>query len=215
MVAPGSTSSPAPTRASSRRWAPGPKASDHDQRYDLAREWIRAIKALRAERLVTLEGEYFNAGGPASPGRSRTRGPSSSAPAPPEKGMRLTSSELDAIFLSGGDADGALRDRVRVRRLSRAEYGRTIRTYSMMTVVFGKTDAEAKATAEHFRAGLDEGALRGMMRAYGFLDAEIGKENAFVEAEPLRFHGGSRSRRAGNRCGSAQRAVREPRGPMG
>jgi pyrimidine oxygenase len=51
----------------------------------------------------------------------------------------------------------------------------------MMTVVFGETDAAAQAAAEHYREGLDEGALWGMMRAYGFLDAEIGKENAFVE----------------------------------
>ncbi len=57
----------------------------------------------------------------------------------------------------------------------------------MMTFVFGKTDADAHARAEHFRAGLDEGALRGMMRAYGFLDAEIGTENAFVASARSSF----------------------------
>ena len=51
----------------------------------------------------------------------------------------------------------------------------------MRTVVLGDTDEEAQATAQHYRDGLDEEALRGMMRAYGFLDAEIGKENAFVK----------------------------------
>jgi pyrimidine oxygenase len=57
-----------------------------------------------------------------------------------------------------------------------------MRTYSMMTIVFGETDAQAQATADHFREGLDEGALNGMLRAYGFFDREQGgKENAFVE----------------------------------
>jgi len=50
----------------------------------------------------------------------------------------------------------------------------------MMTLVIGETDAAANAAAAHYRAGFDEGALKGMMRAYGFLDSEIGKENSFV-----------------------------------
>jgi pyrimidine oxygenase len=50
----------------------------------------------------------------------------------------------------------------------------------MMTLVIGATDAEAEAAAQGYREGLDEGALHGMLRAYGFLDSEIGKENSFV-----------------------------------
>ncbi len=58
---------------------------------------------------------------------------------------------------------------------------RMLKTYTMMTLVIGDTDAEAQAQADHFRAGFDEEACKGMMRAYGFLDAEIGKENSFVQ----------------------------------
>ena len=46
--------------------------------------------------------------------------------------------------------------------------------------MIGETDAAAQSQADHFRAGFDEGALRGMLRAYGFLDSELGKENAFI-----------------------------------
>ncbi len=67
--------------------------------------------------------------------------------------MRLTSSELDAIFLSGRQCRRRSAKSSACAKAVAAEYGRTIRTYSMMTVVFGKTDAEAKATAEHYRAG--------------------------------------------------------------
>jgi pyrimidine oxygenase len=38
------------------------------------------------------------------------------------------------------------------------------------------------AQAELFRSGFDEEACFGMMRAYGFLDQEIGRENAFVQS---------------------------------
>jgi pyrimidine oxygenase len=59
--------------------------------------------------------------------------------------------------------------------------GRSIKTYTMMTLVIGDSDEAAEAEAAHYRAGFDEEACKGMMRAYGFLDAEIGKENAFVQ----------------------------------
>jgi pyrimidine oxygenase len=51
----------------------------------------------------------------------------------------------------------------------------------MLNLVIADTDAEAEAQADHFRAGFDLEACKGMMRAYGFLDAEIGKENSFVQ----------------------------------
>lgn len=156
-----------------------PEGVNHDQRYDLASEWIRSIKGLWTEDSFTLKGEYFTLDDCESWPKPDTR-PFLVCAGTSEKGMRLTSSELDAIFLSGGSPAELCKASARAKAVA-AEYGRTIRTYSMMTVVFGKTDAEAKATAEHYRAGLDEGALRGMLRAYGFLDAEIGKENAFVE----------------------------------
>jgi pyrimidine oxygenase len=57
----------------------------------------------------------------------------------------------------------------------------------MMTLVLGETDAEAHDKEAHYRAGLDEEALWGMMRAYGFLDSEIGKENAFVASARSSF----------------------------
>jgi pyrimidine oxygenase len=156
-----------------------PEHVDHDQRYDLAYEWVRAIKGLWTQDSVTMKGDYFTLDDCESWPKPKTK-PFLVCAGTSEKGMRLTSEELDAIFLSGGDAVALSAASRRAKDIA-AEYGRTIRTYSMLTVVFGKTDAEAKATAEHYREGLDEGALRGMMKAYGFLDAEIGKENAFVE----------------------------------
>ncbi|SFG27471.1 pyrimidine oxygenase [Novosphingobium sp. CF614] len=156
-----------------------PEGVDHDQRYDLAQEWISAIKALWTQDSVTMHGDYFTLDDCESWPKPDPQ-PFLVCAGSSEKGMRLTSQEMDAIFLSGGDAVQLGADSRRAKDIA-AEYGRTIRTYSMLTVVFGTTDEEAGATAQHFRDGLDEGALWGMMRAYGFLDEEIGKENAFVE----------------------------------
>jgi pyrimidine oxygenase len=156
-----------------------PEGVDHDERYVLATEWIQAIKALWTQDSVTSEGKYFTLDDcmsdpkPASPPFLVCAGTS-------KVGIAFTANEMDALFLSGGDVD-ALAKASAEAKADAAALGSRIRTYSMMTVVFGETDEAAEDMAAHFRAGFDEGALHGMMRAYGFLDSEIGKENAFTE----------------------------------
>ena len=162
-----------------------PENVDHDQRYELAYEWIRAIKALWTQPTVTQKGKYFQLDDCRSDPKPATR-PFLVCAGTSKKGMRFTSEEMDAIFLSGGDAE-ELAASSKAAREDAAELGRYVRTYSMMTVVFGETDAEAEATCDHYREGFDEEALWGMMRAYGFLDTEIGKENAFVRKSRSSF----------------------------
>ena len=162
-----------------------PEGVDHDARYDLASEWIRAIKALWTRDHVTQHGRYFTLDDCMSNPKPATR-PFLVCAGTSRRGMEFTAEEMDAIFLAGGDA-AALRKASRDAKDVAAGYGRGMRTYAMLTVVFGDTDAAARATADRFRAGLDEETLWGMMRAYGFLDAEIGKENAFVEKSRSTF----------------------------
>ena len=162
-----------------------PEGVDHDQRYDLASEWITAIKRLWREPSVSLDGTYVTLKDCQSWPKPETR-PFLVCAGTSGRGMQFTLEEMDAIFLTGRDNEDLARVSRDAKARSRA-FGRTIKTYTMMTFVFGETDAAAQAKAEHFRAGLDEGALRGMLRAYGFLDAEIGKENAFVASARSSF----------------------------
>jgi pyrimidine oxygenase len=155
-----------------------PEDVNHDQRYDLAYEWVRAVKALWSDESVTMHGDYVTLDDCESWPKPESR-PFLVCAGSSEIGMRLTSEEMDAIFLSGGTGAELAKNSDRAKAIA-AEYGRNIRTYSMMTLVIGDSDDAAKATAQHYAAGLDEGALAGMMRAYGFLDAEIGKENDFT-----------------------------------
>ena len=157
----------------------------HDERYDLAREWIGAIKALWTEPSVTRKGTYFTLEDCRSDPKPAKQ-PFLVCAGTSKKGMDFTADEMDAIFLSGGDPK-ALGQASADARAAAAERGRYMRTYSMMTIVLGKTDAEAEATCAHYRDGFDEQALWGMMRAYGFLDSEIGKENEFVKKSRSSF----------------------------
>ncbi len=153
----------------------------HDQRYDLAREWTTAIKRLWAEDSVTMHGDYFTLDDCESFPKpvSRPR-PFLVCAGSSRIGMQFTLEEADAIFLSGKD-DAELGRNSRMAKAMAADAGRRIRTYNMMTLLIEDTDEEAHAKADLYRSGFDEGALKGMLKAYGFLDAEVGKgENAFV-----------------------------------
>ena len=151
----------------------------HDERYDLADEWMQIIKRLWSEPSVDFAGHYFTMTDcqsdpkPVSPPFLVCAGTSA-------RGMRFTVDQMDAMFAGGRD-DAELAGISRsVKELARAA-GRRLRTYTMMTLVIGETDAAAEAEAARYREGFDQEACFGMMRAYGFLDSEIGKENSFVQ----------------------------------
>lgn len=157
-----------------------PEGVDHDGRYDLAYEWIRAIRQLWTEDSVSMQGKYFQLENATSWPKPQQQ-PFTVCAGTSVKGMQFVADEMDAMFLSGGDPVLLAKASEQAKETA-ARQGRFMRTYSMMTIVFGDTDADAQATADHFRTGLDEEALNGMLRAYGFFDREQGgKENAFVQ----------------------------------
>jgi pyrimidine oxygenase len=152
---------------------------NHDQRYDLAEEWIEIIKRLWSEESVTFKGKYFSMADCQSDPKP-TRRPFLLCAGTSSKGMQFTVDEMDAIFAGGKDNEELAQICAGIKSMACAR-GRSLKTYTMMNLVIGDTDAEAQAQADYFRAGFDEEACKGMMRAYGFLDAEIGKENSFVK----------------------------------
>ena len=152
----------------------------HDERYDLADEWMGIIQRLWREEAVSHRGRYFTMDDCHSDPKP-AHAPFLVCAGTSAKGMRFVADQMDAMFAGGRDYAELGATCAQVKAMA-AERGRRVRTYTMMTLVIGQTDAEAEAEAEHYRAGFDEEACFGMMRAYGFLDAEIGRENAFVQS---------------------------------
>jgi pyrimidine oxygenase len=157
-----------------------PNDIGHDERYELATEWVQAVKRLWSEPSVTQEGRFF------------TLRDCRSEPKPLQKprpflvaagmstcGMRFTIEQTDAIFIGGRDDDELRSVSLHVKEMARAA-GRRMRTYAMLILVIEDSDEAAAATLQLYREGFDEEAFRGMMRSYGMIDAEIGRENAFT-----------------------------------
>jgi len=157
-----------------------PEGLGHDERYDLATEWVHAVKRLWREPSVTQAGRFFTLEDCQSePKPVQQPRPFIVAAGMSERGMRFTVEETDAIFL-GGRNDEELCAVSRRAKAMAADAGRPLRTYAMLILVLEDSDADAEATLARFRDGFDEDAFRGMLRSYGMIDAEIGRENAFT-----------------------------------
>lgn len=151
---------------------------DHDRRYEFAEEWVEAIKQLWVEPAVTFKGKYIELDDCMSDPKPMSR-PFLVCAGASERGMRFTVDHMDAIFLAGRTDVELARNSRRAKTMA-ADAGRSIKTYTMMTLVMGETDAEAQKLADLYVEGFDAEAWRGMMRAYGHLDPELGRPNEFT-----------------------------------
>ena len=113
-----------------------PEGVDHDQRYDLAAEWITAVKRLWREPSVTLDGTYIKLEDCQSWPKPQSR-PFLVCAGTSGRGMQFSLAEMDAIFLTGRDNEDLGRVSRDVKARARA-FGRSIKTYTMMTFVFGE-----------------------------------------------------------------------------
>jgi pyrimidine oxygenase len=93
------------------------------------------------------------------------------------RGFDFSVRQADACFIGGRDEAETRAAALRAKTLAQS-LGKTIKTYAMCTVIYGSSDAEAEKTARHYREGLDEGAVLGMLESYGALSPD--KDNAMV-----------------------------------
>lgn len=137
----------------------------HESRYDLTQEWTQILKRLWTEARVDFHGRHFDitdcvcAPKPLRPPRLICAGMS-------PRGFDFSVREADGCFIGGRSEAETRTASLRAKELA-ASLNKTIRTYAMVTVVWDATDAAAETKAARYRAGLDEGAVAGMLESYG------------------------------------------------
>ncbi|WP_270167211.1 LLM class flavin-dependent oxidoreductase [Paenibacillus sp. SYP-B4298] len=162
-----------------------PEHLDHDQRYDLAREWMQLVKRLWSEETVSHQGEYFTLEDCESlPKPLQSPRPEIICAGQSEKGMGFTIDEGDACFIGGRDLEDLAAVSKRAKDMA-AERNKTIKTYAMFTIVPGATDEEAEQRIKTYQEGADIGAIKGMLRSYG-LEPD-GRENSMVHRAKSAF----------------------------
>jgi pyrimidine oxygenase len=137
----------------------------HDARYDLTEEWLIIIKRLWTEERVDFSGKYFTIRDCVSDPKP-LQPPFLVCAGMSARGFDFSVRHADACFIGGRDEAETRAASLRAKALAQG-LGKSIKTYAMCTVIYGDSDAAAEKTAKHYREGLDEGAVLGMLESYG------------------------------------------------
>jgi len=138
---------------------------DHDARYDLTEEWLTIVKRLWTEARVDFSGKYFTLKDCVSEPKPLHK-PTLLCAGMSQRGFDFSVRHCDACFIGGRDEAETRDASLRAKSLAQ-KLGKPIKTYAMCTVIYGDSDAAAEQTARHYRDGLDEGAVLGMLESYG------------------------------------------------
>ena len=139
----------------------------HDERYSMTEEWTEVIKRLWSEPEVTFEGQHFQMQACVSePKPLSVPRPYLVCAGQSERGLDFTVRQADASFIGGKDEAETRAICQRARELAKV-HQTSVKVYCMCTLVLADTDKQAEALAQHYRDGLDVGAVRGMMESYG------------------------------------------------
>jgi len=145
----------------------------HEDRYQLADEWITVIKRLWSEPSVDFDGRFFQMTDCMSDPKplSKPR-PTLIAAGQSDRGLDFAITHADACFIGGRSDEERLGHSRRAREIA-ASKGKTIKVSAMCTVIHDDTDAKAQALIQRFEDGRDLGAISAQMRSWGMLPEKI------------------------------------------
>lgn len=142
-----------------------------DARYRMTTEWTQLVSRLWSEDSVTHTGEFFTMKDCESRPHPEIR-PSIINAGTSAVGRAFQAEHADGAFL-GADTLDDMRTASRDVHDRAAALGRTVKTYSMLTVVLAETDAEAEARATEYGRGIDRVALANMRRSWGMPEERV------------------------------------------
>jgi pyrimidine oxygenase len=143
------------------------KSLDHDGRYELAEEWATIVKRLWSEPSVNFKGRFFTMTDCVSDPKPLSRPhPDLISAGLSDRGLEFAVGLADICFVGGRTLEERRDASLRAKAVA-AQHGMTTRTFMMCTVIHADTDAAAEALVQHYRDGVDMGAVIEMLRHWG------------------------------------------------
>lgn len=137
-----------------------------DYRYDYAQEWVQLVKRLWQEESVTHHGQYFQLEDCRSdPKPVQAPHPAIVCAGTSPRGLAFTAEEGTDAFIAAQTFD-SIKQYSREVKAKAEEFGRQLRTNTVLIIVEADTDAEAESIVEGFRAGADAEALSNVFQTY-------------------------------------------------
>jgi pyrimidine oxygenase len=163
---------------------------DYDSyRYEYAAEWLELVRRLWTEESVTHKGKHFHLEDCRSdPKPLRKPHPDIVCAGISETGIRFTARHGTHAFLGGRTPDELLVLNNRMKELAR-EAGRAVKTYTVVTLIQGRSDAHARELLDYYQSGADTEALRNIIAMVngttGELVQDIAKKFVIFGPQPL------------------------------
>ena len=144
----------------------------HDERYEMADEYLTIFNRLMAGESVTQDGRYFPTVG------ARLALPVSDTIAPPplwfggssDKAIDVAARHVD-VYLSWGETPEQMKDKVDQVKARAARYGRELTFGVRLYVIVRRTDEEAWAAAADMYDQMDAAAIAGNQKFVGNTDS--------------------------------------------
>ena len=127
---------------------------DHNERYDLADEWLHIVKRLWTEEVVSHKGKFYELT-EATMGPKPSRLPPLANAGASERGYRFAVENCDIAFLAGSDDPKYKADAMRARQTARSMGKADIKIYGLVTLIPAETDDDAKRRKDYFDEGVD------------------------------------------------------------
>jgi pyrimidine oxygenase len=159
---------------------------DHDQRYDMADEWIELVKKLWTDEVIDHQGKFFQT-------MEGQMGPKPSvlprlvnAGASP-RGFRFAAENCNIAFFPTGDDQKNIETARRGKEIAREAGSPHLRSYGVVNIIPGDTDDEAQERMEFFDAGVDREALADVAAGY-----QLNRSAKDLSAASQPFRGGEK-----------------------
>ncbi|MCZ0738052.1 LLM class flavin-dependent oxidoreductase [Phreatobacter sp. AB_2022a] len=137
----------------------------HDERYDLADEWVGLVRRLWTEDSVTYAGKFYTTDDCQMFPKPSVMPPLICA-GMSDRGFRFTAQNCDVAFLSAQDNDKFYGRALRAKEIATELGNPGLRTFGLFPLVIGKTDEAARDRLASYNAAVDRQAVLNMMDEY-------------------------------------------------
>ncbi|WP_264214329.1 LLM class flavin-dependent oxidoreductase [Leisingera thetidis] len=137
----------------------------HDERYDMAEDWVSVIRKYWSEEVVTHDGPYFKADGGILSPRPAKRPTLVNAGASP-RGLKFAVDSCDIAFLMGGGDAKFVEQAKLAKQLAKDRNKPDFKVFGAMTIIPGETDEAAQELLEHLEVGADLVGLADLASGY-------------------------------------------------
>ena len=158
-------------------------------RYEYAAEWLELVRRLWTEDSVTHKGRHFHLEDCRSdPKPVRKPHPDIVCAGISEAGINFTARHGTHSFIGGRTPEEVQILSNRIKQLAR-EAGRSVKTYSVVTLIQGRSDAHANELLDYYQSGADIEALQNIIAMVegttGELVQDIAKKFVIFGPQPL------------------------------